>query len=190
MLVKPKRLYMEILGDYQWNYFLLETEQIPPCGLYEYGNTDDIYEEWVLEVEPDVYIEPYHLNYRTYNGKELPDNAREICIGLKGNYVIFPKDSYYNLSINSYNAFQTKYETPLKFKNFIKKIIEFLRWKEINPEKYNELIEKRKEKEEKEKQEWISLNSKEEKQLLNHIQKFKLLFENDHNERVSTPGYF
>jgi serine/threonine protein kinase len=183
MLVKPKRLYMEILGDYQWNYFLLETEQIPPCGLYEYGNTDDIYEERVLEVEPDVYIEPYHLNYRTYNGKELPDNAREICIGLKGNYVIFPKDSYYNLSINSYNAFQTKYETPLKFKNFIKKIIEFLRWKEINPEKYNELIEKRKEKEEKEKQEWISLNSKEEKQLLNHIQKFKLLFENDHNER-------
>jgi len=181
-LVKPKRLYMEIFGDHQWNYFLLETEQIPPCGLYEYDNTDDVYEECVLEIEPDVYIEPYHLNYGTYNGNKLPEYTRKIYIGLKGNYVIFPKDSYYNLNMKSYNALQTKYETPLKFKTFIEKTIKFLKWKEDNPKEYNELMNKKKKEEEKERQEWIALHNKEENQLLNHIQKFKLV-KNDYKRK-------
>ena len=181
-LVKPKRLYMEIFGYYQWNYFLLETEQLPPCGLYEYDNADDVYEECVLEIEPDVYIEPYHLNYGTYNGIKLPDNARKIYFGLKGNYVIFPKDSYYNFNMKSYNALQTEYETPLKFKNFIKETIKFLRWKEDNPEKYDKLMNKKKREEEKERQEWIALHNKEENQLLNYIQKFKLT-RNDCNRK-------
>ncbi len=174
-LVKPKKLYLEILGDYQWNYFLLETELIEPCGLYKYDNLNDVYEECVLEIEPCVYIEPFHLNYGVYNGKKLPENARKIYIGLKGNYVIFPKKSYYNLNMKSYNALQTKHGTPLKFKDFVKETIKFISWKEDNPDIYNEIINKKKKEKEEENKEWIEINKGEEEQLLNHIQKYKLV---------------
>lgn len=132
--LKPKSLYLKTFNDPQWNYFFLETENIPPSGIYNYESLDQIFKEDLLEVVPGSYIEPYYSNYGEYNGKVLPASSRNIMLGLKGNYVIFPKNSFYNLNMDSYSAYQTKYDTPEKFNGFIIKVIDALDWRENNPQ--------------------------------------------------------
>ncbi|SCY42040.1 Serine/threonine protein kinase [Lysinibacillus sp. TC-37] len=162
-IIKPKNLKLETFEDSQWNFFFLESEPINPSGIYDFE--ENRFEEYLLEISPGEYINPYHKNYGTYNGKVLPSSTREIFLGLRGNYVIFPKHSFYNLNMNSYGAYQTKYNTSEKFRNFIQETIQTIDWSRNNPEKYEEIIKNKQLKKEKEREIWLEKYEKE-KQLL------------------------
>ncbi|UYX53446.1 protein kinase [Bacillus thuringiensis] len=171
-VVKPRNLHLETFEDSQWNYLLLELEEVSPCGLYRYEKGHEPYAEHVLEVDPNTYIETYHQNYGLYNGTTIPSSSREVCLGLKGNYVIFPKSSYYNFDMDSYSALQSKYETPDKFRNFITEQERFLKWKKEHPQEYEELEAKKEKEKEKERQEYLAKSNNEEalvREIINNI---------------------
>lgn len=180
-LVKPKKLYMEIIGEYEWNYFYLQTEEIPLTGIYNYEDKslDKVYYEPVLELGPNEYINNNYNNYGEYNGKKLPEKVRSILIGIKGDYVIFPKNSFYNLNIKSYSAIQTRYKTPENFKKFIIDIKKFKEWIYEHPEEYSKM---KAEKEEKERLERNKYREKKKKELLHINEKFKQFELSDRNE--------
>ncbi|QGM29326.1 protein kinase [Bacillus sp. N3536] len=173
-LVKPKRLCLETFDDPQWNYFFLETESVQPSGIYEYD--EDKFEEYLLEIAPGKYIEPYHKNYNSYNGEVLPSSYREIILGLKGNYVIFPKHSFYNLNMDSYGAYQTKYNTPEKFRKFIDKVIKDIEWHKNNPEISEQIRKQRELKKEEERKIWLEKYKKEKQFLVEFTKSYDLSF--------------
>ncbi|MGG0419608.1 protein kinase [Priestia aryabhattai] len=147
--LKPKKLSLNLFKDhFEWNYFLLETETIPPSGVYTYTDTDrsKIYKEPLLELSTDKYVESYHLNYGVYNGDPLPSNAREVHLGLKGSYCIFAKGSTYNSIPDTYSAYQDKMSAE-DFKKFIEKFISELEFAEKHPD----IIAQRRERRENEK---------------------------------------
>ncbi|MBM6770846.1 protein kinase domain-containing protein [Bacillus cereus] len=171
-VVKPRNLYLETFEDSQWNYLLLELEEVSPCGVYSYEDGYEPYIEHVLEIDVNTYIETYHQNYGLYNGTTIPSSAREVCLGLKGNYVIFPKSSHYNFNMDSYSALQSKYETPDEFRNFINEQERFLKWKKKHPQEYEELKAKKEKEKEKERQEYLEKINNEEtlvNQIINNI---------------------
>jgi serine/threonine protein kinase len=150
--LKPKRLILETFdASFDWNYFLLETEEIPLTGVYNYHDSSSICYEVVLELEPGKYIEDYHINYGVYNGHPLPDSARVIELGIKGTYAIFSKGSTYNDIPSTYEGYQNKMSST-DFRRFIEAMIAEIKFAEENPEIVQEQRKKRQEIEEKEKE--------------------------------------
>lgn len=132
--VKAKKLTLNTFEiSFDWNYFLLETEEVAPSGVYKYDNITDIYREQLLELSPGKYIEDYHINYGQYNGQPLPPTAREIDLVLKGTYCIFAKGSTYNSISSTYSAYQNKYSAE-DFKKFIEAIIKRIEFEKQFPE--------------------------------------------------------
>lgn len=105
---RPAVLYFEHFPESAWNsFFLLETQTLEPCGVYE--ESDGAYEE-VTEVSPGEYIDRHHsdtgiLGYDE-NGKELPlpPTARIISRRLQGKFLIVAKESIWNLVSATYDG--------------------------------------------------------------------------------------
>lgn len=151
--IKPKKLTLNFFeNNFEWNYFLLETETILPSGVYEYDDISEIYDESLLELSTDKYVESYHLNYGVYKGKPLPSTARGIYLGLKGSYCIFAKGSTYNAIPQTYSAYQDKMSAE-KFRKFIEELIKEIEFAKNNPD----IIAQRKEQREEEKRKKIEI---------------------------------
>lgn len=101
-IVKPKRLSFEFINDEaEWNYFLLETENLKPTAL-NYGQQDD-YTEEVYEISPVQYI-----SLEQFENMSKADidslKPRHICRYLKGSFIFFHKDSIYNKEVSKYGG--------------------------------------------------------------------------------------
>ena len=106
-IVKPKKLSFEFINDEaEWNYFLLETENLKPTAL-NHGQQDD-YAEEVYEISPAQYI-----SLEEFENMSKADidtlKPRHICRYLKGSFVFFHKDSVYNnnTSVNFYRKIKS-----------------------------------------------------------------------------------
>lgn len=174
--IKPKRLYLETFEDPQWNYFFLETEQLDPTGVNDYEGEE--FEEYLLEIYPGKFIEPYHKYYKVYEGEPIPENAKEIILGLKGNYVIFPKYSLYNRKMDSYSAYQTKYNTPHEFRDFIEEVIDEIEWHKQNPDESRKIQEENtleeEKKKEKERRVYLKVYEEEKQSIVQFIENFDI----------------
>lgn len=101
-IVKPKKLSFEFINDEaEWNYFLLETENLKPTVL-NHGQQDD-YAEEVYEISPAQYI-----SLEEFENMSKADidalKPRHVCRYLKGSFVFFHKDSVYNKSVSKYRG--------------------------------------------------------------------------------------
>lgn len=101
-IVKPKKLSFEFINDEaEWNYFLLETENLKPTAL-NHGQQDD-YAEEVYEISPAQYI-----SLEEFENMSKADidalKPRHVCRYLKGSFVFFHKDSVYNKSVSKYRG--------------------------------------------------------------------------------------
>lgn len=101
-IVKPKKLSFEYINDEaEWNYFLLETENLKPTAL-NLCQQDD-YTEEVYEISPAQYI-----SLEVFENMSKTDidtlKPRHICRYLKGSFVFFHKDSVYNKSVSKYKG--------------------------------------------------------------------------------------
>jgi len=96
VIVKPKRLMFEsFLGNDDWAYFRLETDNLPPVT----GTSDPYYEEMV-ELSPTQYIERHWWEAGYYElgdqQVQLPPEARVVSRYFKGSFLIVAKASLYN----------------------------------------------------------------------------------------------
>lgn len=101
-IVKPKKLSFDFINDEaEWNYFLLETENLKPTAL-NHGQQDG-YAEEVYEISPAQYI-----SLEEFENMSKADidtlKPRHICRYLKGSFVFFHKDSVYNKSVSKYRG--------------------------------------------------------------------------------------
>ncbi|UCZ54995.1 hypothetical protein LGQ02_09835 [Bacillus shivajii] len=71
-ILKPKKLTFQWFpnAEYEWAYFLLETETLGPSGVYE---SLAFNEEELVETSKGEYIERGYWDAGEYNGESLPD---------------------------------------------------------------------------------------------------------------------
>ena len=114
-LVKPQRLVFENLGgEFEWNYFRLETDGLDPTGV------GVVYEdcEEVVEISPLRYIDRDYWDEGKYDGEELPLNSRIVCRYLSGAFLIIQKTSPYNW-FDMYVGLHNRMNTD-EFRDYVK----------------------------------------------------------------------
>ena len=133
MILKPKQLSFNWYGqdNAEWSYFRLETAKLEPSGVYD-DYDKDFYKKFqfeeVTELSPGQYVDRnvWDAGYFRYdeNGeKSLPNEARTVGRIFSGDFVIFPKQSFYNVGLSdAYDARHNKM-LPVEFKDYIQKII-------------------------------------------------------------------
>jgi hypothetical protein len=120
LVVKPKRLVFESFDfEEEWNYFRLETSGLTPTGYYEkVGNREPL-----TEVAPATYSDIRCWEFNDYNGKDLPQGARQVIRSLEGgSFVIFQNLSRYNEIGDTYDARHNKMSTD-EFRTYIGKAV-------------------------------------------------------------------
>lgn len=129
---KPKLLEFHSFPISLFNYFYLVTDDFgSDYEFHKYKNKLP-FEETVCELENGVFKESWYLNYKEYDGIEIPATARNVILLNKGIYVIFCHSSPYNLydrdfCFDSYSAYQTKFNSSEKFEKFVKTfLVEYL----------------------------------------------------------------
>lgn len=101
-IVKPKNLSFEFINDEaEWNYFLLETDNLEPIAL-DHGQQDD-YAEEAYEISPAEYISLE--KFENMSNSDIDEfKPRHVCRYLKGSFVFFHKDSVYNKRVSKYRG--------------------------------------------------------------------------------------
>lgn len=120
-IVKPKRLFFNSFpGVPEWSYFLLETGEIAPSGVYE-SLMEDTQSEELTRLPHGEYISRSYWDEGEYNGEELPEGTTIVERVFSGSFVTFQKSSPYNRlnlpNFNAYDAFQNKM-TAEEFRDF------------------------------------------------------------------------
>lgn len=101
-VVKPKKLYFEGFNNYEWNYFLLELDELQPI----LGETDRFYEE-LVEDYPAHYVSAQYAQYGVYDydkGNKLPEGAKSVFRYLRGKFLIVFKFGPYNSITATYDG--------------------------------------------------------------------------------------
>lgn len=115
-ILKPKRLLFESFdSDTQWNYFRLETSELTILSDEKYAEYG---EEPLTEITPGSYTDYECYKYDDFNGKPLPDSARQIVRILRGDFVIFAKTSIYNKVSATYDGRHNKVNSD-EFREYI-----------------------------------------------------------------------
>ena len=107
-IFRPTTLFFEHFSESKWNsFFLIETQTLQPCGVYEESNGE--YEE-VLEIAPAEYMDrSYHdignLGYDE-NGRKipLPENWRVVSRYMQGKFLVVAKRSIWNRVSATYDG--------------------------------------------------------------------------------------
>lgn len=102
ILVRPKKMVIATYIKSDWNFLLLETEEQEPIT----DNHDD-YEEVVVEDAPAHYVSGKDARYGVYDydtAEPLPEESRLLYRQLKGNFMIVPKQGYYNSITSTYDG--------------------------------------------------------------------------------------
>jgi hypothetical protein len=107
-MFRPANLYFEHFPQSPWNsFFLLETKQLRPCGVYEDSNGE--YEE-VVELSPGEYIDlsHYETGILAYDdeGMEIPmpETYRVVRRHMQGKFLIVAKRSIWNGDSATYDG--------------------------------------------------------------------------------------
>ena len=103
LLVRPRALLYESFDDdYQWNYFILELDQLAA----QFGDTKENY-EFLVEDTPGHYVSALYEQYKVYDydkGTPLPDGYKVVNRYLRGRFLIVFKFSPYNGINNAYDG--------------------------------------------------------------------------------------
>ncbi|MFC0273587.1 serine/threonine protein kinase [Metabacillus herbersteinensis] len=123
-VLKPKKLTFQWFpsAEYEWSYFLLETEKLKPTGVYEELLYD---EEELVEIQPGEYVERSYWDAGEFNGEPLTKEARLVGRYLSGSLAIFAKASLYNRNTNTYDGRHSKL-SPDSFKNHIQDAVNYI----------------------------------------------------------------
>ncbi|MBF0709390.1 serine/threonine protein kinase [Alkalihalobacillus hwajinpoensis] len=123
-VLKPKKLTFQWFpnADYEWAYFLLESETLKSSGVYEELFYD---EEELVEISPGEYIERAYWDEGYFDGERLPKEARLIGRYLSGSLAIFSKASLYNKNSRTYDGRHSTM-SPEAFRNHIKEVVMYL----------------------------------------------------------------
>lgn len=117
--IKPKKLTFESFGsDPEWNYFRLETTEIPPLSFSQSRGSSQ------------ALTDKGNANYGRYEEKEdywdehghAPDGWRNVTRYFKGSFVIFQKTSTYNYTSSTYDGRHDKFSEN-GYKDYIQRII-------------------------------------------------------------------
>ena len=117
-ITKPKKLYFRGFGtQYQWNYFLLELDNLLP--VFEINK--DKYYEHLVEDFPGHYVSAEYAVYGVYDydkGNRLPNNFKVVERYLKGKFLITMKLGPYNSITATYDG---RHEdcSATEFENYI-----------------------------------------------------------------------
>lgn len=103
-LAKPRCLYYEGFGEkYEWNYFLLEFDELTP--IFERNSTRNY--EFVVEDYPAHYVSAEYEQYGVYDydsGEPLPENCKSVRRYLRGKFLIVLKKGPYNKISATYDG--------------------------------------------------------------------------------------
>lgn len=112
-ILKPKKLHYETFPDSNWNYFLLELEELNPV-LNAANNR--CYETLIENILPHCSGERYEPvdNYP----EVIPEGYRKVNRYLNGSFLFVMKDGYYNNISATYDG-RHGMVNPLEFRDYI-----------------------------------------------------------------------
>lgn len=103
-IAKPKKLYYEgFEGDFKWNYFLLEFDNLE--SIFKDNNDQD--EEYLVEDIPGHYVSANYAQYGVYDydiGNPLPDGSEVVRRFTRGKILIVMKNGPYNRISETYDG--------------------------------------------------------------------------------------
>jgi len=120
ILVRPKALVIATYKKSDWNFILLETEEQEPVT-----DSPGRYAEDVVEDRPAHYVSGEYARYGVYDydtGEKLPEGYRVLDRQLKGNFMIVPKQGYYNHITSTYDGRHTDM-TGVELYQYVKELI-------------------------------------------------------------------
>lgn len=131
-VVKPKKLYFEGFNNYEWNYFLLELDELQPI----LGETDRSYEE-LVEDYPAHYVSAQYAQYGVYDydrGNKFPEGAKSVLRYLRGKFLIVFKFGPYNSITATYDGRHGDCHST-QFREYIDHIIKI--FEQVKADGYN-----------------------------------------------------
>lgn len=112
-IMKPRKLHYEVFSDSNWNYFLLELEDLDPIlG----ADNNRCYESLIENTSPlssDKIYEPVD-DYPEF----FPDGHRKVYRYLKGSFLFVMKEGYYNNIGATYDGRHATV-SPLEFREYV-----------------------------------------------------------------------
>lgn len=123
-IVNPRILTFESIGkDLLWNYFRLECNPMKPVLK---STPENEYDEGVSEISPLEYVDYGVMedgDLAKQNGYNVTDYSRQVTRQLKGCFVIFSKNSFYNRTTGTYDGRHEKMSGN-DFRTYIEKVYE------------------------------------------------------------------
>ncbi|MBK3333416.1 serine/threonine protein kinase [Persephonella atlantica] len=124
--LKVDSLTLEYLEKFpEWSYFLLKISEVEPFDKRFKGR----YEEPLTEIKPGLYSDYECGEWNNFDGKDLPESAKQIVRILKGKIAVFCKSNDYaqgNIrNLDSYKACHEKIAGD-KFREIICKIASYI----------------------------------------------------------------
>ena len=123
-IVNPRILTFESIGkDLLWNYFRLECNPMKPVLK---STPENEYDEGVSEISPLEYVDYGVMedgDLAKQNGYNVTDYSRQVTRQLKGSFVIFSKNSFYNRTTGTYDGRHEKMSGN-DFRTYIEKVYE------------------------------------------------------------------
>ena len=121
-IVNPRKLTFEsVAEDFQWNYFRLECNPMKPVLK---STPESEYDEGVSEISPLEYVDYGVMedgDLAKQNGYNVTDYSRQVVRQLKGSFVIFSKNSFYNRTTGTYDGRHEKMSGD-DFRLYIEKV--------------------------------------------------------------------
>lgn len=103
-IIKPRRLYVESFAKGEYNYLLLEADDLEPIEDVDDSNNKC---QFLVEDIPGHYVSARDYSYGVYDyetGKPFPPGWRPVRRYCSGKFLIVPKAGFYNSLIVSYDG--------------------------------------------------------------------------------------
>ena len=128
-MFRPATLFFEYFPDSEWNsFFLIETHQLEPCGVYREGNWGC---EEVVEISPGKYVHPSHQETGVVCDEEgrdipLPRASRIVTRHMRGKFIIVAKRSIWNAEPTNADGRHSRM-TAQQIRTQIQRVVEYYR---------------------------------------------------------------
>jgi len=108
-ILKPKQLYVETFKKGEYNYLLLEADQLAPLVNVDDSNAKC---QFVVEDIPGHYVSAKYHTYGVYDydtGEKFPNGWRVVRRYCSGKFLIVPKSGFYNRQSVAYAGCHNKF---------------------------------------------------------------------------------
>ncbi len=107
--LKVDSLTLEYFDEFpEWSYFILRISEVEPFDEKYKGS----YQDPLTEIKPGLYSDYECGEWNNFNGKDLPESAKQIVRILKGKIAVFCKSNKYAQGdtgkLDSYHAYHEK----------------------------------------------------------------------------------